>query len=77
MHGAPGRQSGMDHSGRVNYNKLWSNKIHPNTAGEIEALRSIQAFSHDPNLPDGSISAEAPRIKITIMVKIIFQVIFP
>ena len=26
MHGAPGRQSGMDHSGRVGYNKLWSNK---------------------------------------------------
>jgi len=26
MHGAPGRQSGMDHSGRVDYNKLWSNK---------------------------------------------------
>jgi len=26
MHGAPGRQSGMDHSGRVCYNKLWSNK---------------------------------------------------
>ena len=28
MHGAPGRQSGMDHSGRVGYNKLWSNKNH-------------------------------------------------
>ena len=26
MHGAPGRQSGMDHSGRVGYNKLWSIK---------------------------------------------------
>ncbi len=26
MHGAPGRQSGMDHSGRVGHNKLWSNK---------------------------------------------------
>ena len=26
MHGAPGRQSGMDHSGRVGYNKLWSDK---------------------------------------------------
>ena len=26
MHGAPGRQSGMDHSGRVGYNKLWSNR---------------------------------------------------
>ena len=26
MHGAPGRQSGMDHSGRSGYNKLWSNK---------------------------------------------------
>ncbi len=26
MHGAPGRQSGMDHSGRVGYNQLWSNK---------------------------------------------------
>jgi len=26
MHGSPGRQSGMDHSGRVGYNKLWSNK---------------------------------------------------
>ena len=26
MHGAPGRQSGMDHSGRIGYNKLWSNK---------------------------------------------------
>ena len=26
MHGAPGRQRGMDHSGRVGYNKLWSNK---------------------------------------------------
>ena len=25
MHGSPGRQSGMDHSGRVGYNKLWSN----------------------------------------------------
>ena len=28
MHGAPGRQSGMDHSGRVGHNKLWSNKNH-------------------------------------------------
>ena len=28
MHGAPGRQSGMDHSGRVGYNKLWSNKAY-------------------------------------------------
>jgi len=26
MHGAPGRQSGMDHSGRSGYNKLWSSK---------------------------------------------------
>ena len=28
MHGAPGRQSEMDHSGRVGHNKLWSNKNH-------------------------------------------------
>ena len=26
MHGAPGRQSEMDHSGRSGYNKLWNNK---------------------------------------------------
>ena len=26
MHGAPGRQSRMDHSGRSGYNKLWTNK---------------------------------------------------
>lgn len=26
LHGAPGRQSGMDHTGRVNYNRLWKDK---------------------------------------------------
>ena len=28
MHGAPGRQSGMDHSGEVDYNKLWDSKLY-------------------------------------------------
>ena len=28
MHGAPGRQSGMDHSGQVGYNKLFTTKIY-------------------------------------------------
>jgi len=26
LHGAPGRQSGMDHTGRSNYNRLWKDK---------------------------------------------------
>ena len=28
MHGAPGRQSGMDHSGRVGFNRLWSDNTY-------------------------------------------------
>ena len=28
MHGAPGRQSGMDHSGEVDFNKLWDEKLY-------------------------------------------------